>query len=113
MELYHSTKFKLNNLFLDKDLDCGLNHGCNQNGSSFHNQPYWKSQVPIMKIVFVLSKGHHYFYYDRVVRLLRSWGHEIKIVCRAGYSTEGNKSGRALIKLLEDESSIILEHAIF
>jgi len=65
-----------------------------------------------MKIAFVLSQGIHYFYYDQVVRLLHAKGHEIRIVCPMEFSEDGNKSGRALLKLLKDESGIILEAAL-
>ncbi len=65
-----------------------------------------------MKIAFVLSRGIHYFYYDRVVRLLHAWGHEVRIVSSADFSDEGNKSSRALKKLLIDESGIVLEDAL-
>lgn len=65
-----------------------------------------------MKIAVVLSQGIHYFYYDRVVRFLHGMGHEICIVCPADLSEDGNKSARALIKLLKEETSIVLEDAI-
>jgi hypothetical protein len=65
-----------------------------------------------MKIAVVLSQGIHYFYYDRVVRSLHSLGHEVCIVCPADLSEDGNKSARALTKLLKEESSIVLEDAI-
>lgn len=65
-----------------------------------------------MKIAVVLSQGTHYFYYDRVVRRLHAKGHEVRIVCPADFSHEGNKSSRALKKLLMDESGITLEDAL-
>lgn len=65
-----------------------------------------------MKIAVVLSQGKHYFYYDRVVRLLHSWGHEVRLVCPSDFSEDGNKSGRALIQLLRDVPGIVLEGAI-
>jgi len=65
-----------------------------------------------MKIAFVLSQGKHYFYYDRVVRSLHTMGHEVRIVCPANFSEDGNKSGRALIKLFKEESGIVLEDAL-
>lgn len=65
-----------------------------------------------MKIDFIFSTGTHYFYYDRVVRLLHAGGHEVRIVCPADLSTDGNKSGRALIKLLEDQPKVRLEPAL-
>lgn len=65
-----------------------------------------------MKIVFVLSQGIHYFYYDRVVRRLYVAGHEVRIVCPSVFSEDGNKSGRALIKMLKEEPGIVLEEAI-
>lgn len=65
-----------------------------------------------MKISFVFSQGVHYFYYDRVVRSLHAMGHEICIICQAGFSEDGNKSGRALLKLLQEESGIVMEDAV-
>ncbi|MBN8655576.1 MAG: hypothetical protein J0M11_07560 [Anaerolineae bacterium] len=65
-----------------------------------------------MKIAIVLSQGKHYFYYDHVVRSLHNMGHEVRIVCPADFSEDGNKSGRALIKLLKEESGIKLEDAL-
>lgn len=65
-----------------------------------------------MQIAFVLSQAKHYFYYDRVVRSLHVAGHEVCIVCPAEFSEDGNKSGRALIKLLEEEAGIKLEDAL-
>lgn len=64
-----------------------------------------------MKIAVVLSQGIHYFYYDRVVRLLHAQGHVVHIICPADFSDDGNKSGRALLKLLKEETDIILENA--
>ncbi|MBK8782845.1 MAG: hypothetical protein IPO22_13795 [Anaerolineales bacterium] len=66
-----------------------------------------------MKIAFVFSKAPHYFFYDQAVRLLYSMGHEVVVVCRSGFEVNGNKSGRALIKLLEDEPCARLTDAIF
>lgn len=65
-----------------------------------------------MKIAVILSQGIHYFYYDRVVRRLNAAGHEVRIVCPANFSEDGNKSGRALLKLLQEESGILLEEAL-
>lgn len=65
-----------------------------------------------MKIAFVLSQGKHYFYYDRVTRLLHAEGHEVRIVCPVDFSEDGNKSGRALVRLLKEEPGIVLEDAI-
>lgn len=65
-----------------------------------------------MKIAFVLSQGIHYFYYDRVVRLLHAEGHEVRIICPADFSEDGNKSGRALIQLLHDMPRIVVEDAL-
>ena len=65
-----------------------------------------------MKIAIVLSQGKHYFYYDRVVRSLHAMGHEVRVVCPADFSEDGNKSGRALIKLLKEETGIKLENAL-
>ena len=65
-----------------------------------------------MKIAFVLSQGIHYFYYDRVVRLLHAEGHEVRIICPADFSEDGNKSGRALIQLLHDVPGILVEDAL-
>jgi hypothetical protein len=64
-----------------------------------------------MKIAVVLSQGIHYFYYDRVVRRLHAAGHEVRIVCPANFSEDGNKSGRALMKLLK-EVNVALEDAL-
>lgn len=65
-----------------------------------------------MKIAIVLSQGKHYFYYDRVVRLLHAWGHEVRVICPSDFSEEGNKSGRALIQLLREVPGIKMEDAI-
>lgn len=65
-----------------------------------------------MKIAFVLSQGKHYFYYDRVVRTLHARGHVVRVICPANFSEDGNKSGRALINLLKDESGVVLDDAI-
>lgn len=65
-----------------------------------------------MKIAFVLSQGKHYFYYDHVVRQLQAHGHEVRIVCPANFSEDGNKSGRALIKLLNEEPDVVFEDAL-
>lgn len=65
-----------------------------------------------MKIAIVLSHGIYYFYYDRVVRLLHAQGHEVCVVCPADFSEDGNKSGRALVKLLKEVPSVKLENAI-
>ncbi|MBK8781547.1 MAG: hypothetical protein IPO22_07020 [Anaerolineales bacterium] len=65
-----------------------------------------------MKIALVLSQGIHYFYYDRVVRGLHAAGHEVCIVCPASFSEDGNKSGRALVKLLQDEVDVQFEDAL-
>ncbi|MFN8400355.1 MAG: hypothetical protein U0X74_10085 [Anaerolineales bacterium] len=65
-----------------------------------------------MKIAIVLSQGKHYFYYDRVVRSLHAMGHEVRVVCPADFSEDGNKSGRALIRLLKEEAGITLEDAL-
>lgn len=65
-----------------------------------------------MKIAVVLSQGVHYFYYDRVVRLLHAQGHVVHIVCPSDFSDNGNKSGRALLHLLKEETDIILENAL-
>lgn len=66
-----------------------------------------------MKIAFVFSQGKHYFYYDRVVRLLHAQGHEVRVICPANFSEDGNKSGRALIKFLDEQVDVVLENAIF
>lgn len=66
-----------------------------------------------MKIAFVFSQGKHYFYYDRVVRLLHAQGHEVRVICPTDFSEDGNKSGRALIKLLNEQVDVVLENAIF
>jgi hypothetical protein len=65
-----------------------------------------------MKIAFVLSQAKHYFYYDRVVRSLHTMGYEVRIVCPADFSEDGNKSGRALTRLLKEEADITLEDAL-
>lgn len=65
-----------------------------------------------MKIAFVLSQGKHYYYYDRVMRFLHAAGHEVRIVCPVDFSEDGNKSGRALVRLLKEEPGILLEDAI-
>lgn len=65
-----------------------------------------------MRIAFIFSQGIHYFYYDRVVRSLLANGHEIRIVCPANFALDGNKSGRALAKLIEDVPSVVLEDAV-
>lgn len=65
-----------------------------------------------MKIAVVLSHGIYYFYFDRVVRFLHENGHEVCIVCPADFSEDGNKSGRALIKLLKEESEIQFQDAL-
>ncbi|MDO8753627.1 MAG: hypothetical protein Q7J80_07010, partial [Anaerolineales bacterium] len=54
-----------------------------------------------------------YFFYDRVVRLLYSMGHDVRIVCRPGFESDGNKSGRTLLKLLADVPQAKLEDARF
>lgn len=64
-----------------------------------------------MRIAFIFSQGIHYFYYDAVVRFLIASGHEICIVCPADFSLDGNKSGRALAKLIEDVPSVAFEDA--
>lgn len=66
-----------------------------------------------VKIAFILSKAPHYFFYDRVIRLLFSMGHDVRIICRTGFKADGNKSGRALIKLLEDVPQAKFEYALF
>lgn len=66
-----------------------------------------------MKIAFVLSKAPHYFFYDHVVRSLYAMGHDIRVVCRAGFKTDGNKSGRALLQLLADEPRAKMDEATF
>ena len=66
-----------------------------------------------MRIDFIFSTGTHYFYYDRVVRRLHASGHEVRIVCPTDFLADGNKSGRALIKLLEDQPEVKLEPALF
>ena len=65
-----------------------------------------------MKIAFVFSQGKHYFYYDYVVRQLHAHGHEVRIVCPANFSEDGNKSGRALINFLNEEPDVALEDAL-
>ncbi len=65
-----------------------------------------------MKIAFVLPQSIHYYYYDQVVRLLHAEGHEIRIVSVLGFSDNGNKSSRALVKLIKDEPDIVLEEAV-
>ena len=65
-----------------------------------------------MKIAIILSQGKHYFYYDRVVRLLHAKGHEVRVVCPADFSEDGNKSGRALNQLLREVPGVKLQDAI-
>lgn len=66
-----------------------------------------------MKIAFVLSKASHYFFFDRVIRSLYDMGHDVLVVCRTGFEVEGNKSGRALLRLLAEEPRARLNDAIF
>lgn len=66
-----------------------------------------------MKIAFVLSSASHYFFFDRVVRLLYAMGHDVRVVCRPGFKPDGNKSGRALLQLLADEPRASFHEAIF
>lgn len=66
-----------------------------------------------MKIALVISKATHYFFFDRAVRSLYDMGHDVLVVCRAGFEMEGNKSGRALLQLLEEEPRARLDDAIF
>lgn len=66
-----------------------------------------------MKIAFVLSGAPHYFFFDRVVRLLYALGHEVRVVCRPGFKADGNKSGRALLQLLKDEPRARFDEGIF
>lgn len=65
-----------------------------------------------MKIAFVFSQGIHYFYYDYVVRYLYAMGHKVCIICPANFSEDGNKSGRALAKLLKEVPEIQLFDAL-
>jgi hypothetical protein len=66
-----------------------------------------------MKIAIVLSQSYYYFPYDRVARLLCSWGHDVKIICRSGFSEDGNKSARALLELVKKNPNASLEYALF
>lgn len=66
-----------------------------------------------MKIAFVLSSAPHYFFFDRVVRSLYAMGHEVRVVCRPGFKPDGNKSGRALLQLLNDEPRARFDEGIF
>ena len=66
-----------------------------------------------MKIALVLTKAMYYSFFDPVVRSLFEMGHDVRIVCRPGFEADGNKSGRALLKLLADIPQAKLENARF
>lgn len=66
-----------------------------------------------MRIAFVLDQAMYYSFFDSTVRFLCEQGHEICIVCRPGFKADGNKSGRALLKLLKDLPQVKLVDARF
>lgn len=66
-----------------------------------------------MKIALVLTKAMYYSFFDPVVRSLFEMDHDVCIVCRPGFEADGNKSGRALLKLLADLPYAKLEDARF
>lgn len=66
-----------------------------------------------MKIALVLTNAMFYSFFDHTVRSLYDMGHDVRIVCRPGFAADGNKSGRALLKLLADEPRAKMEDARF
>jgi hypothetical protein len=66
-----------------------------------------------MKIALVLTKAMYYSFFDTVVRSLYEMGHDVYIVCRPGFESDGNKSGRALLKLMSDVNQAKLVDARF
>lgn len=66
-----------------------------------------------MKIALVLTNAMFYSFFDHTVRSLYEMGHDVRIVCRPGFAADGNKSGRALLKLLADLPQAKMEDARF
>jgi hypothetical protein len=66
-----------------------------------------------LKIALVLTNAMYYSFFDHTVRSLYDMGHDVRIVCRPGFAADGNKSGRALLKLLADVPRAKLENARF
>lgn len=66
-----------------------------------------------MRIVLVLTNAMFYSFFDHTVRSLYDMGHDVRIVCRPGFAVDGNKSGRALLKLLADVPRAKMEDARF
>lgn len=66
-----------------------------------------------MKIALVLTKAMYYLFFDPVVRSLHEKGHDVCIVCRPGFESEGNKSGRTLLKMLAEIPQVKFVEARF